>query len=123
MKPYKLEFELASTPKATNRILYSHWRNVKRNADVWKNLVQWAVKGKQPKSPLKKVKLKLTRYNYRTLDYDGLVASFKPVVDGLVHARVLKDDNWKITGIWEVTQEYRPKGHDGIKVEVFEVIE
>ncbi len=120
-KPYRLEIELAGTPAATNRQLGKHWATLKRYRDGWKNMVAWAVKGKEPPKPLKRARLTLTRYNYRTLDYDGLVASFKPVVDALKYAGVIQDDGWKHTGAWNVTQEYRPKGQDGVRVVVEEL--
>ena len=113
---YRLEFELAGKPKSTNQLLGAHYRTKHENAMTWKNLVAWAVKGKEPTEPLTKVKITLVRYNYRMLDFDGCVASFKPVVDGLVYSKIIKNDTYKITGPWDVTQEYRPKGQDGIKI-------
>lgn len=58
------------------------------------------------------------------LDYDGLVGSMKPVVDALVTCGILKDDSYKVTGPWDVTQSFRPK-KSGELLEVFvtEVIE
>jgi hypothetical protein len=37
----------------------------------------------------------------------------KPLVDGLVHSRVIKDDTYKVTGPWDVTQEFLPKKEGG----------
>ena len=33
----------------------------------------------------------------------------KPVVDGMVHSGIIVDDNYKVTGPWEVFQTFRPK--------------
>lgn len=117
---FRIEFEIPGTPKATNAILgRSYWVKHK-NAVAWKRSVAAVTVGQKPALPLTWAKLILTRYNYRMLDYDGLVASFKPVVDGLVECGVLKNDTWKITGTWDVRQEYTPKGTDRIRVIVYE---
>jgi hypothetical protein len=65
--------------------------------------------GKKPKDPLTKANITLIRHSYRYLDYDGLVGSFKPVVDALVSCGVLIDDNWGVTGKWNVDQRFRAK--------------
>ncbi len=71
----------------------------------------------KPEFPLEICTLFLKRSHWRSLDYDGLVGSFKPVVDGLVTAGILIDDSWKVTGPWQVTQDFRPKA-DGPLVEI-----
>lgn len=76
------------------------------------------VRGKLPAAPLTKAKIRIVRHFYRTLDYDGLVGSMKPVVDALVSAGVIKDDSWTTLGVWDVTQEFRAKSA-GPLLEVF----
>lgn len=49
--------------------------------------------GKQPKEPLEKCEVICTRFSSRKSDFDNLVASFKPVIDGLRDARIIKDDD------------------------------
>ena len=48
----------------------------------------------------------------------------KPVVDGLVHSGIMIDDNYKVTGPWDVTQSFRSK-KDGplLKVGVYEDVQ
>jgi hypothetical protein len=67
---------------------------------VWRN---------KPPEPLKKARITIVRHFYRTLDYDGLVGSMKPIVDALVSCGVLSNDTWEVTGPWVVTQEFRTK--------------
>jgi hypothetical protein len=67
-----------------------------------------STKGK-PNAPLEKANITLIRHSHRTLDYDGLVGSLKPVVDALVSCGVLSDDSWKVLGRWNVDQRFRPK--------------
>lgn len=38
-----------------------------------------------------------------------MVASFKPIVDGLIHAKIIADDSWKMVGAWTVDQKFRPR--------------
>lgn len=115
--PYHLKIVLNGTPKATNDILgHSYWKK-HNNAVLWKKKVKSVVYGLIPESPLELVTLTLTRKSNRFLDYDGLVASFKPVVDSLVENKILKNDTYKITGNWIVTQEFR-KLVDGPLIEI-----
>lgn len=72
---------------------------------------------KLPPRPLEKAQITLVRYSHRMLDFDGLVGSMKPVVDGLVTAGVLKDDSFGVTGPWAVNQRFRPK-NEGPLLEV-----
>ncbi len=62
-----------------------------------------------PKKPLQKANITIVRHFWRTLDFDGLVGSMKPVVDALVTCGVLSDDTWAVTGAWNVSQKFRPK--------------
>lgn len=119
---YRLVIELPGLPERANRLLgASRWKK-HGNAVAWKRSVAAITMGCRPDQPLESVKLTLTRYNYRTLDFDSLCMTFKPVVDGLVECGVLKNDTWKITGPWDVRQEYTPKGTERIRVEVVAVV-
>ena len=87
----------------------THYRERhKANKDIY-TLVNFYAITQKPQKPFKNAKLTLYRFSNRSLDYDGLVASFKPWVDGLIHAGVIIDDNFKVTGKWIVDQFYRPK--------------
>jgi Holliday junction resolvase RusA-like endonuclease len=44
------------------------------------------------------------RYAWRELDYDNLVASLKPIADGLTKAGIIKNDSFQTTGRWIVDQ-------------------
>lgn len=70
-----------------------------------------------PSKPLTKAKISIVRHSFRSLDYDNLVASMKPISDALVSCGVLIDDNYEVTGPWNVTQEFRPKS-DGPMLEI-----
>ena len=131
---YMICFNLLGLPDSGNVSMRHgsfHARNSKHQK--WKTRVQAIVNGCLPKTPLKRARITLTRHAPRQLDYDGLVASFKPVVDGLktttmkvkklkgvevIWRGVIEDDNWKVTGAWVVNQVYAKTGseHIGVKV-------
>lgn len=75
----------------------------------WDFLIFGMVRGKLPVKPIERARITIVRHFWRTLDYDGLVGSMKPVVDALVSAGVLSDDSYQVTGPWVVTQEFRAK--------------
>lgn len=117
-KPFRLYIVLRGTPKPTNKLLGKHFHITNANAKTWKSNIYNTVQNKRPIKPLEKFNLYLIRHNYRTLDFDGLTAGFKPVVDGLIHARVIKNDGWRNTDHWYCDQIYRKK-EDGSLIEVF----
>jgi hypothetical protein len=85
-----LSFTIHELPKLPNRMLGSHWRTRSSHAKKWHKLVaQWLV-GSQPN--LAKARIKLVRRSPRSCDYDGLVGSFKPLLDALVKCGVIQDD-------------------------------
>lgn len=118
---YKIDLTFQTLPKSLNRELRSHWGKRFNSNNAWDNLVYAQVHGKLPSEPLVKARIRIVRHFWRTLDYDGLVGSMKPMVDGLVTAGVLSADSWKVLGVWDVTQQFRPK-KDGPLLEV-EVVE
>jgi len=73
--------------------------------------------GQRPNKPLRKFKITVIRYYSRYLDFDNAVASVKPLIDGMKHAGVIKDDTFRMTGKWDVDQVLRPK-RDGCMVHI-----
>lgn len=119
---YQIDLSLQVLPKSLNHNLKwgGKWEKVKANK-AWDNLIYLEVCKRLPPQPLKKARIRIVRHFYRTLDYDGLVGSLKPVVDALVTAGVIADDSWNVLGAWEVDQVFRPK-KDGPLLEI-QVIE
>lgn len=112
-----VEFEIAGLPKMTNTSRV-HWTKKMREAKKWKELVQGEVHnylarkvflsqfgGEFPFSALSKANITLTRYSSVEPDFDGLVSSFKHVIDGLKVAGVIIDDKASVIGqpkyLWE----------------------
>ena len=106
--PYSIEFTEPTLPPTTNGMASFHWWKKKKLSDTWNRTVMAHVLAKGgPKSPLTKAKLTLIRYSSREPDYDGLVSSFKVVVDALRYCGVIKDDRMSNIGIpiydWQLT--------------------
>jgi hypothetical protein len=117
---YKLEFEIDFIPESLNTILRMNKYQRNDYNKLWYERVYLACLNKTPTTPLRSVRLYLSRYCYRMLDYDGVVGSLKVVVDGLIHANIIKDDNYSITGPWQVDQHFQSKKQGGkiwVKVE------
>ena len=115
---------VSGTPLSTNAM------NSGRNNNPWarkKNRDQWKYAMVNILFPLKKIRfvpmlrfrMSITRYAPVMMDYDGLVASLKPIVDGLKNI-VIADDAWKNTGPWYVLQEKAPAEEARINILITE---
>lgn len=137
---YWLRVVLPGTPKTPNEIYAQASRFMRAdNATLWKQSVFLVCHGKEPQRPLTRAKIQCIRHAPRMMDYDGLVGSFKPVIDGLCTRKskkkgysgkrdvlwegILSDDSWDVTGPWDVSQEPAPVGGEFIEVMIWEVID
>ena len=121
---YKLDFEIpcqraSDLPRNLNNSLhavkYFTWERAK-----WRRLIAKYVYAR-PSNPLAKASLVLERHGLREPDYDGLVTSFKFVIDGLVHAGVIKDDKMSVIGIPDYRWIKAKKGMYKIRIVVQEL--
>lgn len=92
---YILEIELDYLATDPNNILGRHWRSKHGRFQKIKNDIAKLAHGKTPPEPLTKFKISVTRKARGYLDWDNLIASLKPAIDGLTLAGIIKDDNWK----------------------------
>lgn len=117
---YELRFVIRGLPPTENR-KKKKWQAAWAKAKFWHEQIymQTLLKGK-PEKPLKHAKVTLTRYSWVSPDFDGLVSSFKCVIDGLVHAGVLENDTMKNIGIpnykWQRTLQKSAGGYIGVQV-------
>lgn len=119
---YRLEFRINVLPSSTNSIGRKHWTIKAKEAREWKTWVALMAKSKGlPKAPLKKANLTLTRGSSVAPDADGLVSSFKHVIDGLVYAKVLENDRMDNIGMPDYRWEKAPQKNGWISVVVEEV--
>lgn len=116
--PYRLYICVkGDLPKATNKLLGAHYWQKHQNATKWKLIISNACELFLPPDLLEHVHIAAVRHSSRMLDYDGLVASLKPCIDGLKNL-VIQDDSWRLTGPWKVDQRFRPK-KDGPMLELW----
>lgn len=141
---YLLSIILVGLPAPVNEVWGKNRMIAYRNSQVWRKNVFYTVKGLEPQQPLVRAGISCKRFGTRYLDFDGLVGSFKPVIDGLctikekvprgltpvqrkifsqklgiVWTGVLADDSWAITGPWEVSQEVVPEGDERIEIKIW----
>lgn len=91
MVHYFCDIKINGIPSLANKNV--HWRVTQRERSKWHQIVLASFINKKPIRPLKKCVMTLIRATADKCDYDNLVYSFKPVVDGLVHAKILVDDD------------------------------
>jgi len=120
MNLFHLEFRIPGEPEYINKVFT--WNRHKRNRikKQWHDVVAWTTLGKRPKKPLNKAYLKFVLYNVRNLDWDSAVSSLKPIADGLVHAGIIRNDSYVVTGPWDVTQGHCKKGQESVLISVTE---
>jgi len=117
---YSLTLELDGLPKTTNTQAGRGWYARHAEAKKWKEAVRFAIGSHQPDKPLKRAILTLTRFSSSCPDYDGLVSSFKHVIDGLIVSQVIEDDNMGIIGMPMFLWKKAKRGAGFIRVHVIE---
>jgi len=121
---YACVLTFALLPKPVNAWRGLHWRFRHTEDKRWKRLVGEAFLSPDchlPPVPLRRAKLTLIRYSSRCPDHDGLVSSFKTVIDALVKNRVLEDDSYEHIGMPEYRWEKAPPKAGRIEVFVEEL--
>lgn len=119
----RLQFELPGLPKTTNSGGRKHWSVKVGEARRWKRAVFLAVRASAFMGlPLNRAKVTLTRFSSAEPDFDGLVSSFKHVLDGLVESGVLRSDKQSVIGQPTYRWEKCPpkQGHIQVIVESVE---
>ena len=100
-KPYRLNFTLQGLPETTNAARHSngHWSERHKKDKSWKRQV-WveALQKGRPRQPLHKASVTLIRYSASEPDFEGLVSSFKTILDGLTEAGVIANDSMSVIG-------------------------
>lgn len=88
---FRIKLTIPGKPELSNGGR-AHWAVINKQRQRWHAAVARAVLFK-PQEPLTMVKLTCIRHSSNKCDYDNLVYSFKPVVDGLVNAGIIIDDD------------------------------
>jgi Holliday junction resolvase RusA-like endonuclease len=95
MGNYRLELELplartdANKTRGMNKFkLYSIHKKIKDQ--IYKQSL-----GKLPAAPLTSFQISVHRFSSKFMDYDNLISSLKPALDGCTLAKIIKDDKWE----------------------------
>ncbi len=119
---YTVTFVIPGLPKPTNAFSYLHWTSKKEHNDRWYNEVYRAVYFKRPPVPLKKAQVILERHSSSEPDFDGLVGSFKSILDGLTQSKIIENDKTSNIGQPQYRWFETKRGKGFIKVTVTEVL-
>ena len=117
--PYSLYFWVPMLPKIHTNGAHGHWSKKYRAVSALKGRVHYLIMEHVPPKALDKAKVTLIRYGSVEPDFDNLVASFKPVIDGLVLAGVLANDKQANIGQpdYQFVKGKRAEGAFSVKVE------
>ncbi len=74
-----------------NQSQYRHWTKYKQEKDTWFVLLRAQLTPRQP--PDHAVRMRLTSYRVRLVDYANLVGGAKPIPDALIRLGWLRDDS------------------------------
>lgn len=121
---YRLELEISGLPKRFNQGQGSHWTVRHQEAQKWHKRVlgrMVVTRSFPPKRPLSRARVTLIRYSSRAPDFDGLVQSFKPVMDALKKCLIILDDNMEVIGKPDYRWEQTCRGEGKIRILVEEV--
>jgi|GEM_PF-2342302 len=124
----ELAFYIVGHPPSVNASRSWHWAKRARETTSWQDATIWSVRDAMGSSTLAGdmrpvlVEVEFVYHTKRTRDRDNLVASLKPVIDGLVKARIVRDDG----PAWmpeppRVTETYDRERTAGIYVKVTEI--
>lgn len=85
----RVRLQISAVPPSLNELLRTHWAERHRLKKAW-----WAlVRAEEERGVCVPARLTYTRVSPGTLDIDNLYASAKVVIDALVYAGILPDDD------------------------------
>lgn len=121
---YMLNILIPVLPETTNAARHAngHWTaRAAKDKHIKKLTWQLVMENGKPRNPLPRAKVTLIRYSSSEPDYEGLVSSFKPILDSLTESKVIKDDNCDVIGIPTYLWGKTKPGAGYIKVIVEEI--
>jgi len=101
---YSLTIELSGLETDPNRLNGVDWRDKYNRFESVKREIFLFSRGKTPETPLTDFKISVMRIGPKTFDWDNLVASLKPAIDGLTMSGIIFDDNWNFIKSIEIDQ-------------------
>ena len=101
----------------------AHWTHERRLKEEWYGIVRTHFVGQKPPKALAQADLAFLRVSVasREPDFDNLVASYKDVLDALVHWKVIQDDKPSVIGSpWFGWNHCKHRNEQGIWIHVSE---
>lgn len=105
----KISFDIPNLPPLQNALNQMHWSRKHSFSEDWLGLISLVTSQCIPKISFRKARLTLIRKSPKVPDADGLVGSFKMIIDALVNLKILEDDSYTHIGMptysWEKTSK------------------
>lgn len=111
-----IELQISGLPKTPNELKKLHHMARYREAKKWRATACWTALKHKPKHPFKQVELTFVRCSSKQCDLDNGIASVKPIIDGLVDAKLFTDDNPSIVKEIHFGWEPAPPNKGFIKI-------
>lgn len=116
-EPYMLELRMPGIPSGPNGG-HGHWAAKAKHKKQWRLKTCLKAVPFAPLIPLSKAEIECIRYTSHSMDYDNLVASFKAIIDGLMDAGIIVDDNQGVLVKRTYTHEKIRNKYKHVKVTV-----
>jgi len=115
---------LDGLPKGLNGS-HGHWKVAAKRRRVWRARAGWLAKKQMLargwRQPFAAATIRCVRHSSTHMDYDNLVAGFKPIIDGLVDGGVIADDSDAVIVGRQYAHAVAPLKHGFVEVTVTEV--
>lgn len=116
-----LEIDVPGLPPTTNGS-HGHFRAAAATRKKWREAVRMIAYMRRPPAPLTKAKLTVTRFSSVQTDYGNRVSAAKPLIDGLIDAKVIVNDTDAVLPIQEFPYEKAPKGKGFTRLRIEELL-
>jgi hypothetical protein len=103
-----VKFTLYNLPESLNDWQNLHWMEKGSRSKKIQRDIYYISYNQRPKKPYERAHVKITIYFPTNRERDVLNYPCKPEIDGLVKAKIIKDDNIKIIGKPEINLDYDP---------------
>lgn len=117
---YMLEITDNHLPPTANKYKRMHWTKIKKEKEYWVSIIRGHLDRNPPPRPLDSYKLTLIRYSSVAPDYDGLVLSWKIVIDACQVAGLITNDKICNSGPWDCRWIKAKPKHGSVYIKVEE---
>lgn len=121
MTHYKLDVTIDGLPKRVNQLSGRQWYAKNNEKNLWLEKLHYLTQYNRPQNPIRRARLTCIRYSSTCPDYDGLVSSFKHVIDSLVTLDILEDDSMDHIGMPEFMWAKTTRGKGKIQIVLEEI--